>query len=66
MPEHIAKYELLETRGTGEVGTVYRALDRMLGVTRAVKVLHPALAACAVFVQPEFRKLPAPGFWCQH
>jgi len=35
------RYELVQTLGIGSMSTVYRAVDRRLGVARAVKVLHP-------------------------
>src|SRR5579871_3748517 len=37
------RYELRESVGKGSTGTVYRALDRELNRTVAVKVLHPEL-----------------------
>ncbi len=39
------KYQLHEKLGEGGFGTVYRATDTVLEVTRAVKVLHAALLA---------------------
>jgi serine/threonine protein kinase len=47
----LGKYELKETIGQGGFGTVYRAVDTGLDVERAVKVLHPALAANAEFIE---------------
>jgi hypothetical protein len=53
--QQLGKYELLETLGRGGYGTVYRAREMALDVTRAVKVLHPALAADPNFIE-RFRR----------
>jgi serine/threonine protein kinase len=47
----LSKYELLEQIGRGGFGTVYRALDTVLEVERAVKVLHPPLIADPEFIE---------------
>jgi eukaryotic-like serine/threonine-protein kinase len=49
------KYSLHEELGRGGYGTVYRATDNVLEVPRAVKVLHPALAADPAFIE-RFRR----------
>jgi formylglycine-generating enzyme required for sulfatase activity len=45
----LAKYELQEKLGEGGFGTVYRVVDTTLGVERALKELHPQLAAAPGF-----------------
>ncbi len=47
----LSKYTLHEQLGRGGYGTVYRATDNVLEVERAVKVLHPALAADLEFIE---------------
>ena len=49
--KRLGKYELHEQLGRGGYGTVYHATDTVLEVERAVKVLHPALAADPVFIE---------------
>jgi len=51
----LGNYELLEEIGRGGFGTVYRATDRTLGRTVALKVLHPQLAADHEFIE-RFRR----------
>ena len=51
----LGKYELLEELGRGGYGTVYRALETMLDVERAVKILHPALVSDPEFIE-RFRR----------
>ena len=51
----LGKYELLEEIGRGGYGTVYHARETVLDVERAVKVLHPALAADPEFIE-RFRR----------
>jgi serine/threonine protein kinase len=51
----LGKYTLFEEIGQGGFGTVYRAFDTVLEVERAVKILHPALAANAEFIE-RFRR----------
>ena len=46
----LGKYELHEQLGKGGFGTVFRATDTVLGVDRALKVLHPALVADDTFI----------------
>ena len=52
---NLGKYHLLEQFGRGGYGTVYRALDTVLEIERAVKILHPQLAADPVFIE-RFRR----------
>jgi len=47
----LGKYELQEAIGRGGFGTVYRAVDRGLQRTVALKVLHPSLAADIEFAE---------------
>jgi formylglycine-generating enzyme required for sulfatase activity len=49
------RYEIIEKLGGGGYGTVYRMLDRVLEMERAVKVLHPGLNGDAQFVE-RFRR----------
>jgi len=51
----LGNFELLEEIGRGGFGTVYRATDRALGRTVALKVLHPQLAADHEFIE-RFRR----------
>ncbi len=46
----IGKYKILAEIGKGGFGTVYRALDTVLDVERAVKVLHPLLVSDNIFL----------------
>ncbi len=43
--EHIGKYKILEKRGEGGFGVLYKALDAMIDRVVALKVLHPEYAA---------------------
>jgi serine/threonine protein kinase len=43
----IGAYEVLDSLGTGATGEVYRARDRKLARTVAIKVLHPGAANVA-------------------
>lgn len=54
-PIEFGKFRLMEELGKGGYGTVYRAIDTMLDVERAIKVLHPALVADLEFVE-RFRR----------
>ena len=40
IPRTIGKYEIVDTLGTGGMGTVYRAFDRTLERTIALKIVH--------------------------
>lgn len=51
----LGKYELLEELGQGGFGTVYRARETSLEITRAVKVLHPTLMTASDFID-RFRR----------
>jgi serine/threonine protein kinase len=51
----IGKFEIIETLGKGGYGTVYRVLDSILNIERAIKILHPALLADPVFIE-RFRR----------
>ena len=51
----LGPYELQSRLGAGGMGTVYRAVHRTLGRTRAIKVLPTNLAANATFVE-RFRR----------
>ncbi len=43
LPRRLGPYELTERLGAGGMGAVYRATDRRLGTTAAVKVIHAHL-----------------------
>ncbi len=51
----LGKYELKEELGRGGFGVVYRTLDVVLEVERAVKVLHPVLLVDPSFIE-RFRR----------
>jgi tetratricopeptide (TPR) repeat protein/TolB-like protein len=51
------RYEILALLGTGAMGMVYRARDRELGLTVAIKVLRPELARDAFWVSRFKREL---------
>jgi hypothetical protein len=40
IPRTVGKYEIVDTLGTGGMGTVYRAFDRTLERTIALKIVH--------------------------
>jgi len=46
----LGEYKILEELGKGGYGTVYRAMDTVLEVERAVKVLHPTLSTDPEFI----------------
>ncbi len=39
------RYSLIGTLGAGGMASVWRARDEVLGVDRAIKLLHPSIAA---------------------
>ena len=47
----LGKYHIHEEVGRGGYGTVYRAMDDVLQVERAVKVLHPELVVDPLFIE---------------
>jgi len=51
----LSKYILIEQIGRGGYGMIYRAQDSVLEVERAIKVLHPELAADPDFIE-RFRR----------
>jgi formylglycine-generating enzyme required for sulfatase activity len=51
----IGKYEIIATLGQGGYGTVYRVIESILNVERALKVLHPVLMSDPSFID-RFRK----------
>ena len=48
---YLGKYILKEQLGRGGFGTIYRALDPVLQIERAVKVLHPAFNSDPAFIE---------------
>ncbi len=55
MHMQLGNYELYEELGRGGFGVVYRAMDTVLKVERAVKVLHGSLLTDTTFIE-RFRR----------
>jgi CheY-like chemotaxis protein len=49
------RYGIVEVIGEGGMGTVYKALDRKLGETIALKVIHPSLLGSDSTIRERFR-----------
>jgi len=55
-PQHIGRYQVLESAGTGGFATVYRAQDPQLNRVIALKVLHPHMAVNPQYLQRFLRE----------
>jgi len=60
-PDPIAGYKLLERRGQGGMGVVYRAVQKSMRREVALKILAPKWAAHARFLQRFFREAKLAG-----
>jgi serine/threonine protein kinase len=60
-PTQIGKYQIVELVGEGAMGTVYRAVDSVLGRTVAIKVMNASIARQADHRQRFLREAQAAG-----
>lgn len=60
-PTQIGKYKIVELVGEGAMGTVYRAVDSVLGRTVAIKVMNASIARQADHRQRFLREAQAAG-----
>jgi serine/threonine-protein kinase len=61
LPTQIGKYKIVELVGEGAMGTVYRAVDSVLGRTVAVKVMNASIARQQDHRQRFLREAQAAG-----
>ena len=61
LPTQIGKYRISELVGEGAMGTVYRAIDSVLGRTVAIKVMNASIARQQDHRQRFLREAQAAG-----
>ena len=61
LPTHIGKYKIQELVGEGAMGTVYRAVDSVIGRTVAIKVMNASIARQQDHRQRFLREAQAAG-----
>ena len=61
LPQQIGKYKIIELVGEGAMGTVYRAVDSVLGRTVAIKVMNAEIARQKDHRQRFLREAQAAG-----
>ena len=61
LPQQIGKYKIVELVGEGAMGTVYRAVDSVLGRTVAIKVMNAEIARQKDHRQRFLREAQAAG-----
>ena len=61
LPTQIGKYKIQELVGEGAMGTVYRAIDSVIGRTVAIKVMNASIARQADHRQRFLREAQAAG-----
>jgi serine/threonine-protein kinase len=61
LPTQIGKYKIVELVGEGAMGTVYRAVDSVIGRTVAIKVMNASIARQADHRQRFLREAQAAG-----
>lgn len=61
IPTQIGKYQIVELVGEGAMGTVYRAVDSVIGRTVAIKVMNPSIARQKDHRQRFLREAQAAG-----